>query len=68
MQAIKEGVRVLNKVPVVISSRWLFSTNHKDIGMLYLLFGGFSGLLGTIISVVIRLELSGTGSILLNSN
>jgi len=36
--------------------------------MLYLIFGGFSGLLGTIISVVIRLELSGTGSILLNSN
>jgi len=36
--------------------------------MLYIIFGAFSGLLGTIISVVIRLELSGTGSILLESN
>jgi len=50
------------------SSRWLFSTNHKDIGVLYLIFGGFSGLLGTIISVVIRIELSHTGSTILNSN
>jgi cytochrome c oxidase subunit 1 len=51
-----------------ITSRWLFSTNHKDIGVLYLIFGGFSGLLGTIISVIIRIELSHTGSTLLNSN
>jgi cytochrome c oxidase subunit 1 len=36
--------------------------------MLYIIFGAFSGLLGTIISVLIRLELSGTGSVLLDSN
>ena len=35
------------------------SSNAKDIGILYLIFALFSGLLGTAFSVLIRLELAG---------
>ena len=58
----------MNKKRVEGYIRWLCSTNAKDIGVLYLIFGFISALIGTSFSMLIRLELASPGVQYINSD
>ena len=41
--------------------RYVYSTNHKDIGTMYLWFAIFAGIIGGILSIIMRMELPEPG-------
>jgi cytochrome c oxidase subunit 1 len=41
--------------------RWVYSTNHKDIGTMYLIFAIIGGLIGGTMSIMMRMELAAPG-------
>ena len=41
--------------------RWVYSTNHKDIGTMYLIFAIVAGTIGGVLSIAMRLELMNPG-------
>ena len=41
--------------------RWVYSTNHKDIGTMYLIFAIIGGVIGGVMSMVMRTELGAPG-------
>ncbi|MGN6671266.1 MAG: cytochrome c oxidase subunit I [Candidatus Nucleicultricaceae bacterium] len=42
--------------------RWILSTNHKDIGTLYIIFAIVGGLLGGTLSMIMRIKLATPGN------
>jgi hypothetical protein len=50
------------------AGRWIFSTNHKDIALLYFIFALWAGMVGTTLSILMRMELSAPGAQVLGGN
>nr|UTN43115.1 cytochrome c oxidase subunit 1 [Penenirmus auritus] len=48
--------------------RWILSTNHKEIGTMYLVFGVWSGFIGYSLSAIIRVELGSVGLLIQDSH
>ena len=42
--------------------RFVYSTNHKDIGTMYLIFAIVAGLIGLTMSILVRMELQEPGN------
>src|SRR5665213_397138 len=49
------------------ASRWFGSTNHKDIGTLYLIFAVCCGLIGGVLSIIMRAQLQEPGNTIVTS-
>eukprot|EP00736_Rhodelphis_marinus_P012760 Rmarinus@m.4486 len=44
------------------AKRWLYTTNHKDIGIMYVVVGMMGGMMGLCMSIMMRTELASGGA------
>lgn len=49
-------------------SRWIYSTNHKDIGTMYFFFGFWTAFYGSSLRMLIRMELRQGGSFIFHDH
>jgi len=59
---------MIKQLTPTFSYRWLYSTNHKDIGTMYFVFGVMAGLLGGILRLIIRTELRMEGRVIIRES
>lgn len=52
----------------ILSREWLYTTNHKKLGLFYVSFAIVSALFGTALAALIRLELAQPGSFVFGNN
>lgn len=64
----KKFKKALKKKAMFVKIKWITSTNHKEIAILYFVFGILMGIFGALLSWVIRLELAFPGSWFLVGN
>lgn len=66
---IKENfLLVFAELNFLLIIKWLYSTNHKDIGSLYFFFGFWRAIYGSSLRFIIRLELSQPGGFIYNDH
>ena len=57
---------MIKQLMPMISYRWIYSTNHKDIGTIYFIFGIIAGLFGSVLRLIIRTELRIEGRVIIS--
>lgn len=59
---------LISHIDIKEFQKWVYTTNHKRIGIMYLVLGFFNGFFAVLLSLLIRLELSFPGDQIIFEN